>query len=248
MNTQYQLRLLSLSLLSIILLLALPSCGTDDGPSRPSTDAGSWTDGARSVGDVHNQILEEFRRLPLEGSVRRRAREAILRRATQDDAAAPGLLPEVRRVLDGPAFDEIERRLEEARSTIQEGHPDPRELAAMLEGWGIPPADAAEIGSIVAHILLFDQLPDTPAKASRSGSERVFYDVLQSSRDFWTEEAALAKITVDSEVIAFDALGALGGLSLGVIGSIIGSAAYSIIWQEAGLPNDDTSGGCAGCH
>lgn len=245
---QNHLRLFALSLLFVSLSLFLPSCGADDDPGRPSPEVSSWTTDGRSVGDVHNEILGEYRSLPEEGSALSRARRAIQRRAQSEAVAAPGLPGQVRRFVDGPSFDVIERRLAQARQLVREEHPDPEALTRMLLQWGIESSQARELGSTIAHILLSGRLPETPAKAARSEAERVFYDVLQSSREFWTKEDALAKVTVESEVIAFDALGALGGLGFGVIGSIVASAVYSIAWQEAGAPEDETTGGCAGCH
>lgn len=237
---------LVLLLLVTATLFACTSERSPEGPTEPSP-LRDWRRPTAPVGAIHNQILAAYEETAPVRPFETRFREAVLDRVSTDAGPDAAQVAEVEQLLEGPAFDEIQRRLREARRLLTEGHPDASALERLLRSWDVEPDAARRLGETIASVLLDRQLPPSLGKAPPSRAEAVFHDVFEHSAEYWSRRDGLAKTAPESEVSAFDALGALGGLAFGPIGAIIGGAAYSIVWRSLGAEQEAT-GGCGDCH
>jgi len=236
----------------------LYACSGDDlTASKTESPESNWATPDRSVGAIHNDILKVYHTAHANGSQsaaqqKTALKDAVLYQAAIDTEGDELIIAEIEAFFDEGHYATIEERLAETYTLVKSGHPDPESVAGLLEGWGVATDEADELGATIAFALLSSGMSQSVARARSLGSPAatVFADVLHNSAEYWTSDSSSARrIEDDSEVIIADAGGAIAGLPFGVIGSIIGAAVYSVLWNEATAYEDRNSGGgCGSCH
>lgn len=163
-------------------------------------------------------------------------------------------------LLDDAHLDLIEGRFRELKSLLTRAEPpQAEELEALFRSWGVAAADARRAASFARIAVTAEGASESNGPASSSSSSKeaglrqlggssptlaMIYEVYQASARFW--QGLPLQGTFEQEgsfkeekweictTIVMDAEGGLGGLLFGPIGSILASAAYSVLWVATG--------------
>jgi len=230
------------------------------GPADESSSRDAPRSLVPQAGRMHNLILEKtLAALPeLTTKAPGNVSHAELREAFRDAARQafrnqPNEQLEV--LLDDAHLDLIEARFYQLKSLLTRSEPpSSEELETLFRSWGV---DGENAGRAASFSLLASAAggaksaaeTSTPSASKQMGLRELghssptlamIYEVYQASTRFWqgvAEEDTLQREGSFKEekweiclTIVMDAEGALGGLLFGPIGSILASAAYSVLW------------------
>lgn len=245
-------RRLSRNLLSIFLLLlflgVLAACDDDPVVLPGNADAPSQVWGSESLGDAHNEILAAFQQEDPTLEPRVRLRRAVLKWVENSPHPTEEFRTAVAVSLSDPVLVRMERGFHAWVKLVTEGDRSPQQIQDFLETFeGV---DARTIGKVSAFVsATLGEQPDASQSLALQGGphSEAFVDVFWHSHDYWSQSQVARKNKgEDIGLVLSDAVGALGGLFAGPIGSIVGGALYSSFWIATGP--SDASGGCGSCH